>query len=393
MIDFDYTNRTRIIFGKGKENEVGNILSSYGFKRVLVTYGGGSVKKNGLLQKVLELLDEKRIFHVEFGGILPNPIREYSKKGVEIARLNQIDCVLAIGGGSVIDVSKSIAVSFDYEGDPFDFNLKKVTPKSALPIGVVLTIAAAGSESSTSCVIQDEKTEIKQGFNSDLVRPLFAIENPELTYEVSPYQTACGITDIMMHSLERYFNESGAFELSDEWALALVKNVMAAGVAALKNPRDYDARAALMLNSSLSHDGLTSLGKKTVFVVHPLEHAISGYKKEVAHGAGIAVCYLGWAKYWVNKKPEKFAHLAESLFNIHGESTLETAIMGVASIERFYKSIGMPTSLNELGLSEADIPNLVKIATGNGTRVVGLCPEPLNEKAVDEIYHNCLVKD
>lgn len=393
MIDFDYVNRTRIIFGKGKENEVGIILSSYGFKRVLVTYGGGSVKKSGLLQKVLKLLDEKDIFHVEFGGILPNPIREYSKKGVEIARLNKIDCILAIGGGSVIDVSKSIAASFDYDGDPFDFNLKKVTPSSALPIGVVLTIAAAGSESSTSCVIQDEETGVKQGFNSDLVRPLFAIENPELTFGVSPYQTACGITDIMMHSLERYFNESGAFELSDEWALSLVKNVMAAGLAALKNPCDYDARAALMLNSSLSHDGLTSLGKKSVFVVHPLEHAISGYKKEVAHGAGIAVCYLGWAKYWVNKKPEKFAYLAERLFNIHGESTLETAIMGVASIEKFYKSIGMPTSLNELALSEADIPSLVKIATGNGTRVVGLCPEPLDEKAVNEIYHNCLVKN
>lgn len=393
MIGFDYVNRTRIIFGKEKENEVGNILSSYGFKRVLVTYGGGSVKKSGLLQKVLESLDEKDIFHVEFGGILPNPIREYSKKGVEIARLNKVDCILAIGGGSVIDVSKSIAASFDYDGDPFDFNLKKVAPSSALPIGVVLTIAAAGSESSTSCVIQDEKTGVKQGFNSDLVRPLFAIENPELTFGVSAYQTACGITDIMMHSLERYFNESGPFELSDEWALALVKNVMAAGITALKNPCDYDARAALMLDSSLSHDGLTSLGKKSVFVVHPLEHAISGYKKEVAHGAGIAVCYLGWAKYWVNKKPEKFAHLAERLFNIHGESTLETAIMGVASFEKFYKSIGMPTSLNELGLSEADIPSLVKIATGNGTRVVGLCPEPLNEKAVDEIYRNCLIKN
>lgn len=393
MIGFDYVNRTRIIFGKEKKNEVGNILSSYGFKRVLVTYGGGSVKKSGLLQKVLESLDEKDIFHVEFGGILPNPIREYSKKGVEIARLNKVDCILAIGGGSVIDVSKSIAASFDYDGDPFDFNLKKVAPSSALPIGVVLTIAAAGSESSTSCVIQDEKTGVKQGFNSDLVRPLFAIENPELTFGVSAYQTACGITDIMMHSLERYFNESGPFELSDEWALALVKNVMAAGITALKNPCDYDARAALMLDSSLSHDGLTSLGKKSVFVVHPLEHAISGYKKEVAHGAGIAVCYLGWAKYWVNKKPEKFAHLAERLFNIHGESTLETAIMSVASFEKFYKSIGMPTSLNELGLSEADIPSLVKIATGNGTRVVGLCPEPLNEKAVDEIYRNCLIKN
>ncbi len=390
MIDFDFVNPTRIIFGKNKENEIASILKDYGFSRVLVVYGGGSVIRSGLLQKTLSLLDEAEISHVEMSGVLPNPERDYPLKGVEIARKNRIDCLLAIGGGSVIDVAKSIAAGFYYAGDPFDFNLKKATPTKALPIGVILTIAAAGSESSNSCVIQDNETKIKKGFNSDLVRPLFAIEDPLLTFEVPPYQTAAGIADIMMHSMERFFDPSGDYQLSDDWALALVKNVMEAGKAVIKNLHDYDARAALMLDSSLSHDGLTSIGKTQAFVVHPLEHAISGYKKEVTHGAGIAICYLGWAKYWAPKEPTKFARLARALFNINGKDEKEVAIMGVKSMKDFYVSIGLPISLEELGLAEDDIPALVNLATGNGTRVVGLSPQPLDSEAVKEVYFNCL---
>lgn len=390
MIDFDFVNPTRIIFGKNKENEIASILKEYGFSRILVVYGGGSVIRSGLLQKTLSSLDNAGIFHVEMGGILPNPERDYPLKGIEIARKNGIECLLAIGGGSVIDVAKAIAAGFYYEGDPFDFNLKKATPVKALPIGVILTIAAAGSESSNSCVIQDNETKIKKGFNSDLVRPLFAIEDPLLTFDVPPYQTAAGIADIMMHSMERFFDPSGEYQLSDDWALALVKNVMEAGKAAIKNPRDYDARAALMLDSSLSHDGLTSIGKVQAFVVHPLEHAISGYKKEVTHGAGIAVCYLGWAAYWAPKEPTKFARLARALFNINGKDEKEVAIMGIESMKDFYLSIGLPTSLEELGLGESDIPALVNLATGNGTRVVGLSPQPLDSEAVKDVYFNCL---
>ncbi len=293
MIDFSFVSPTRIIFGKDKENEIGRILKEYGFSRVLLVYGKGSVIKSGLLAKTASNLDENSIFHVELSDIPANPTRDYPLKGVEIARKNKIDCILAIGGGSVIDTAKSIGVGYYYDGDPFDFNLKLATPKKSLPVAVILTIASAGSESSNSCVIQDNDTKIKQGFNSDLIRPLFVIEDPLLTYSVPPFQTACGIADMMMHSLERYFNESGPYELSDDWALSLVKKVMEAGKAAYKNPNDYDARAALMLFSSLSHDGLTSIGKKSVFVVHPLEHALSGYKQSITHGAGIAVCYLG----------------------------------------------------------------------------------------------------
>jgi alcohol dehydrogenase YqhD (iron-dependent ADH family) len=390
MIDFDFVSPTRIIFGHKSEEKVADILKSYGFKSVLMVYGGGSIVRSGLYAKVVQLLDGAKIAHVELSGITPNPDKSFVVKGKALAEKNHCDCLLAIGGGSVIDVAKAIGVSLYYEGDPFDFNLHKAKPAKCLPVGVILTIAAAGSESSDSCVISDDATGIKQGFNSALIRPLFAFEDPELTYSVSPYQTAAGITDIMMHSMERYFNESDGNQLADEWALDLCQNVMIAGKKALQNPSDYDARAELMLDSSLSHDGLTGIGKKFSFVVHPLEHAVSGYKKDVTHGAGIAVCYLGWARYVYEKAPAKFAKLARKLFNIKVEDDKKAAIMGINAMKEFYLSIGMPTSLKEVGINEIDLPKLAALASGNGTRVVGCCPQSLGEQDILAVYRLCL---
>lgn len=390
MIDFDYQLPTRIIFGQQSENKVGEILNSYGFKKVLMVYGGGSIVRSGLYDKVVSALKGAGVAHVELKGITPNPDKHFVDAGRAIALNEKVDALLAIGGGSVIDVAKAIGVSCFYEGDPFDFNLHKVKPSKTLPLGVILTIAAAGSESSDSCVISDDATKIKQGFNSPVIRPLFAIEDPELTYGVSAYQTAAGITDIMMHSLERYFNASDSNQLADEWALDLCKNVMIAGKKALQNPADYDARAALMLDSSLSHDGLTSLGKKFSFVVHPLEHAVSGYKSEVTHGAGIAICYLGWARYVYKKDVAKFAKLARKLFNILDDDDEKAAIMGINAMKEFYLSIGMPTSLHEVGIEEVDLPKLARLASGNGTHVIGCCPQSLNEQDIEAVYRLCL---
>lgn len=390
MNDFDFRMPTRIIFGHKSEEKVASVFTQYGLKNILIVYGGGSIKASGLYDKVLALLDEAKIAHHELGGITPNPDKRFCLEGVSLARKNNVDGLLAIGGGSVIDVAKSIGVGFYYDGDPFDFNLHKVRPTKTLPLGVILTIAAAGSESSNSCVISDEEHFIKSGFNEDLIRPLFALEDPELTYSVSPKQTSAGIADIMMHSMERYFNESDANQLADDWALDLCKNVMVAGKAALANPNDYEARAALMLDSSLSHDGLTALGKKSVFVVHPLEHALSGYRKEVTHGVGIAVCYLGWARYFASKYPAKFAFLARRLFNISGDDEQKVAIMGVEAMKDFYVSIGLPTSLSELGITESDLPKLASLASGNGTRVIGCCPQSLDKQAIQAVYALCL---
>ncbi len=390
MIDFDFVMPTRIIFGHKVEDKIATVLSGYGFKNILVVYGGGSIQRSGLLLKVLTLLDQNGIRHTELPGITPNPDKTFVIQGRSLARKEGCDAILAIGGGSVIDVAKAISVSLYYEGDPFDFNLKKVTPTKHLPLGVILTISAAGSESSDSCVISNNDTQIKQGFNSVLVRPLFAIEDPELTFSVSPYQTAAGITDIMMHSLERYFNESDDNQLADDWALDLCHNVMVAGVKSLQNPSDYDARAALMLDSSLSHDGLTGLGKKFSFVVHPLEHAVSGYKKDVTHGAGIAICYLGWSRYVYEKATPKFAKLARRLFNISVEDDKKAAIMGINAMRDFYLAIGMPTSLHEVGIIESDLPRLADLASGNGTRVIGCCPQSLNKQDIEAVYRLCL---
>jgi alcohol dehydrogenase YqhD (iron-dependent ADH family) len=386
MIDFDFINPTRIIFGHKAEEKIAAVLQGYGFSRVLMVYGGGSIKRSGLYDKVVRILDDAGIQHHELSGITPNPEKSFVLAGLKIARKERVDCLLAIGGGSVLDVCKSIASGFYYDGDPFDFNLGKAKPNKALPVGSILTIASAGSESSDSCVISDPETRIKRGFNNPINRPLFAIEDPELTYSVSPYQTAVGITDIMMHSLERYFNASDEYQLADDWALSLCKNVMIAGKKALAKPDDYDARAALMLDSSLSHDGLTGIGKKTPFVVHPLEHGLSGYKSDIAHGAGIAVCYLGWAKYVYKKDPSKFARLARVLFDIKVEDDEKAAIMGINAMSDFYRSIGMPTSLKEVGIVEKDIPLLASLVSGNGTHVIGCCPQSLENKDIEALY-------
>jgi alcohol dehydrogenase YqhD (iron-dependent ADH family) len=390
MNDFDFISPTKIIFGRGRADEVGSVISSYGFKRALLVYGGGSIKKTGLYDRVVRALDEKGIAHEELSGVRANPEKGSVVAGVRLAKDFKADIILAVGGGSVIDVAKAISVGVYYDGDPFDFNLHKAVPKKALPVGVVLTIASAGSESSNSCVINDDATHIKQGFNNDIIRPLFAIEDPELTFTVSKRQTAAGIADIMMHSLERYFNESGPYEIADDWALSLCKEVMSAGRKAIENPTDYDARAALMLLSSLSHDGLTSIGKTSVFTVHPLEHALSGYRSDIIHGEGIAVCYLGWARYAKGFGSAKLARLARELFDIDCPDDDEAAIIGIDSMRGFYVSLGMPTALGQLGLSESDIDALADLATGNGTRVVGRYPQPLDREAVKQIYRLCL---
>jgi alcohol dehydrogenase len=390
MIDFDFVSPTRIVFGRKAEEKIADVLLGYGFKNVFLVYGGGSVVRSGLYSRVIEALDKAQIHHEELSGVTPNPDRYFVTEGKALVLKSHPDVLLAIGGGSVIDVAKAISVSLYYEGDPFDFNLHKVKPTKSLPLGVILTIAAAGSESSDSCVISDDSTRIKQGFNSVLVRPLFVLEDPELTFSVSPYQTAAGITDIMMHSLERYFNESDDNQLADDWALDLCANVMVAGKESLQNPNDYEARAALMLDSSLSHDGLTGIGKKFSFVVHPLEHAVSGYKNDVTHGAGIAICYLGWSRYVYEKAPAKFAKLARRLFHINVEDDKKAAIMGINAMKEFYLSIGMPTTLREVGITEQDLPELAGLASGNGTHVIGCCPQSLDEHDIEAVYRLCL---
>ena len=390
MIDFDFVSPTKIYFGNNKEQLIGQICLEGGYKRVYIVIGQGSAKRTGLLDKVLSSLNKSGIKYQILEGVRANPTIDLCHKGIEEARIFAPNLILAIGGGSVMDTAKNIAVGYFYPGDSFDFNLHLAKPKKALPVGVILTIAASGSELSTSCVIQDDKKQIKQGFNDDIVRPVFAIENPKLTYSVSKVQTAYGVVDIMMHTLERYFNASSDNEPADGFAEALLRSVIKAARTVVNNPTDYDSRAVLMLMSSLSHNGITSIGKNGAFFVHPIEHAVSAVYPDVAHAAGLAVLFPAWAKYYVNYDTDKFNQLARNVFDLKNRNKLDNAKAGIAKIEELFSLLGMPKTFKDLGIEKPDIEKLVNIITNNGTRVIKHHIKDMDKEVLAAIFKSCL---
>lgn len=372
MENFTYFTPTKVFFGKDAEGQVGEIVKSYGFERVMLHYGGGSVKKTGLYDRVVASLKQQGISIFPFGGAQPNPKVSLVREGARLCKEQGVDLVLAVGGGSVIDSAKVIAIAAKYDCDPWEFSAKKVIPNRSLPVGTILTLAASGSEMSSSAVLTNEETGLKRGFNSDENRPLFSILNPELTYTVSPYQTACGIVDIMMHTLERYFSRSGAVDLTDRVAEGLVKSVIAAGKRAMENPRDYEARAALMWAGSLSHNDLTSCGREMVLVVHQLEHELSGMYDRIAHGAGLAVLFPAWMKYIYQYNIPRFCQYAVRIWDCdmdfaHPENT---AMAGIAATEQFFRSLGMPPRLSELDVGVEGIDEMAEKCTFFGTRTI-----------------------
>ena len=390
MMDFDFVSPTKIYFGRDKEKLIGQICAENGYKRVFIVIGQASVKRNGLLDTVVSSLEKNGINYYLLEGVRANPTIELCHNGVEQARIYGPNLILAIGGGSVIDTAKNIAVGYYYAGNSFDFNLHKEKPKKALPVGVILTIAASGSELSSSCVIQDDKKQIKRGFNSDLVRPVFAIENPELTYSLPQEQTAYGIVDIMMHTLERYLNKSSENEPADGFAEALLKSVIKAAKKIANDPKDYDARAILMLMSSFSHNDLTSIGKcSKLLFIHQFEHALSGAYPQVAHGAGLAVLFPAWAKYYVNYDTDKFNQLAENVFNLHFEDKLENGKAAIKEIEKIFNLLNMPKTFNDLGIKNPDIDLLVNLVTNNGQKVIPHHIKDMDVEVVRTIFENC----
>lgn len=393
MIDFNFQIRTKLYFGHNREKEIGEILNSYGAHNVLVVTGRSSAQKSGLLDQTIGLIKEAGIKCHVLSGVRANPTTELVYEGIKICHSEKIDFLLAIGGGSAIDTAKAIAVGFYYDGDFFDFNCHLETPTKALPVGSILTISAAGSEMSTSCVIQDDSTGIKSGFNSELIRPVFAIENPELTFTVNKEQTGNGIVDIMMHTLERYFQPSNELELADELSIGLLKNVVKSGRIAIKNPCDHDARANLMLASSLSHNGLTSIGKKFFMPVHQIEHALSGLYPEVAHGAGLSVLFPAWALYYCEYDIDKFDYLARNLFGCNLKDRYQNGIKGIECMKKYFHELGMPTSIHELPVSNIDIEKVVSKLTNDGTRVIGHHKKPMDKEVALEILKIASRKD
>ena len=297
MNNFYYYTPTKVVFGKDTISKVGTMVKKQGSKKVLIHYGTGSVKRTGLLDRVKAALDAENIDYVELGGVVPNPRLSLVYKGIEFAKKENVDLILAVGGGSAIDSAKAIGYGVANEGDVWDFYDRKRTPKASLPVGVVLTIAATGSEMSDSSVITKDEGGIKRGCNNDLCRPVFAIMDPELTMTLPDYQTACGCTDIIMHTLERYFTSKGNMEITDSIAEGLIRTVMKNARILVKEPKNYDARAEVMWAGSLSHNGLTGCGNGgNDFATHGLEHEIGGMF-DVAHGAGLAALWGSWARY------------------------------------------------------------------------------------------------
>ena len=388
MENFEFFIPTRVIFGKETHLQVGKIVKEYGFRRVLVHFGGASAKKTGLLDAVLDALKAEGIGCVTLGGVQANPTLSMVRQGIELCLKEHVDFVLAVGGGSVIDSAKCIADGAGNPGvDVWSYFRHEAVPQTALPVGTILTLSASGSEMSASCVITNEENGFKRGFNSATHRPLFSICNPELTYSVSRYQTGCGTVDIMMHTLERYFTQTRDTMLTDRIAEGILKSTIEAGRIADREPDNYEARATLMWAGSLSHNGLTSAGRSFLMQVHQMEHELSGMYPQIAHGAGLSALWPSWARYVCSHDVSRFARYGVNVWNIDMDfgNPMNTALAGIQATEDFYKSLGMPVTLKELGVERDRIEEMAEKCTNMGQRKLSGIVE-LGREEIIEIY-------
>ena len=388
MNNFIYETPTKVYFGKDEELKVGKIIAEYHPKKILIHYGGKSAKESGLLDRVKKCLADENINYVELGGVVANPELKLVREGIKLCIEEGIDFILAVGGGSVMDSAKDIANgAANPDIDVWDFSLRKSSPVRTLNKGAILTLSAAGSEMSDSCVISNLETGEKRGYGSRCNRMNFAIENPELTYTVSPYQTACGAVDIAMHTIERYFCPGDDTYLTDAIAEAVIKSVMKAAADCLENPENYEARANMMWASSLAHNGLTQCGREVQLVVHQFEHEVSGMYPEIAHGAGLAAIWCSWARYVYDANINRWLQYAHNVWNLdidfeHPEKTIELAI---DRQEQYYASIGMPINLKSLGVKKESLEKLALDCSRNKTRTL-IGYKPLAYEDILKIY-------
>ncbi|OWV11765.1 iron-containing alcohol dehydrogenase [Fibrobacter sp. UWB5] len=383
MDNFNFYSPTEFVFGMNRENECGELVKKYGGTKVLIHYGGGSAVRSGLIDRVKASLDAAGIPHVELGGVKPNPHDSLVYKGIEIVRENGIDFILAVGGGSTIDSSKAIAMGVPYKGDFWDFYEGKASAACALPIGVVQTIAAAGSEGSGDSVITKEDGMLKRGASSEHIRPKFAVQNPALLCTLPAYQTACGITDIMAHVFERYFTNTLEVEITDRLCEAVLLTMVKEGPRAIADPANYQVRANIMWAGTVAHNGVVGCGRSQDWNSHAIEHELSALY-DCAHGAGLAVIMPAWMEYVVDHNVMRFAQMATRVFGcqMNFENPKATALEGIKAFRRFLHSIGMPINFAELGAKEEDISKMVeKLNPGDGWGFV-----PLKAKDVTEIY-------
>ena len=389
MLNFQYYTPTKVVFGKDAELKVGPLVKAEGCKKVLVHYGGQSAKKSGLLDRVCEALKDFDIDYVTLGGVVPNPHLSKVYEGIELCKKEGVDFILAVGGGSVIDSCKAIAYGLgNPDVDVWDLFTGKARPKACYPLGSVLTIAAAGSEMSNSCVITNEEGWYKKALDTDLARPKFAIMNPELTYTLPKYQVGCGIVDIMMHTLDRYFTQTENNELTDEIAEGLLRTVIRNGAVAIKDSQDYNAMSEIMWAGSLSHNGITGLGAEKDFAVHQLGHELSA-KFDIAHGASLSAVWGAWATYVYDAKPARFAQYARRVWNVEEADDVKAAQEGIRKTVTYFASLDMPTSFREAkeigSKTDEEVKQMAHGCSYEGTRTIGSF-KVCDENDIYEIY-------
>ena len=389
MKDFNYYAPTEVVFGQESEEQVAALVKKYGGTKVLVHYGGQSAVRSGLLDKLCCLLKEGGVPYVCLGGVVPNPRLSLAHQGIELCRKEGVDFILAVGGGSVIDSAKCIAYGVCLEGEVWDLYLGKAEPSAMLPVACVLTIPAAGSEMSEASVITNEDGDVKLGYSNNLARPKFAIMNPCRTFTLPPYQTAAGVTDMMMHTMERYFTKDDDMDLTTDLAEAVLRRMKTAVFDVLKNPEDYRQRAQIMWGGSVAHNGLTGCGVHDDWATHQLEHELSGMF-DVTHGAGLAAVWPSWARYVMHENLSRFVRFAVNVMDVPNDfSDPEgTALKGIEAMERFYHAIGMPTTIKELigrEITDAEIKEMTRKCSQDGARKIGAL-KVLKAEDMEAIY-------
>lgn len=386
MNSFNFLSPTEFVFGKEREKECGKYVRKYGGSKVLIHYGSGSVVRSGLLDRVKQSLDAEDIPFVLLGGVMPNPRDVLVYEGIALCKKEKVDFILAVGGGSVIDSAKAIAMGIPYDGDFWDFYSGKAQIRSAVSVGTVLTIAAAGSEGSGDSVITKEEGMLKRGAGSEFIRPKFSVMNPELTCTLPAYQTACGATDIMAHVFERYFTNTTEVEITDRLCEAVLITMVKETPRVIADPNNYDARANIMWAGTVAHNGIVGVGREQDWNSHGIEHELSGLY-DCAHGAGLAVIMPAWMEFVMHHNPMRFAQMANRVFGVpmNFENPEETAAKGIYAFRSFLRAIGMPINFEELGAREEDIPALVeKFGLGEDGRTGGFVK--LSSADVASIY-------
>jgi len=368
MQAFQYNNKVKFVFGKETEHKVGDMIKEAGGSRVLLHYGGGSIKRNGLYERVVKSLKEANLYVVDLGGVVSNPRLSKVYEGIRLCKEEKIDFILAVGGGSVIDSSKCIAAGCRYDGDVWDLLTGKGRIETSIPLATVLTIPAAGSEVSADLVITREEGQLKRAYNHSSLRPVFSIMNPELTYSLPKFQTTCGIVDMLAHIFERYFTREEHVEVTDRMAEGLMKAIMHLAPKLIAEPNNYDYRAEIMWAGTMAHNGLLGTGRIEDWSSHIIEHELSGIY-DIAHGAGLSIIFPAWMKYVYKEDIPRFAQWANRVFDIELDpNNLEEAVCnGISTLERFYKNLEMPVRLSDVGINDEQLEEMAEKAVGGKT--------------------------